>query len=70
MRPTPEAWTAVVNPAAGRRRARQRLPRVMDALAQSGLDVEVRVSRDADDLIAIAKIAYRQVVSSRGGDGM
>jgi diacylglycerol kinase (ATP) len=71
MRATPEAWTAVVNPAAGRRRARQRLPVLVDALAHRELDVEVRVSRDPDDMVAIAQAAFaagRGVVAC-GGDG-
>jgi hypothetical protein len=42
--PVPERWTAVLNPAAGRGRSRDRLPRVADALAAARLDVTVHVS--------------------------
>ncbi len=71
MRPVPSAWTAVVNPAAGRDRAGARLPHVVDALAATGLDMAVRLSADADDLVAIARDAFdggRGVVAC-GGDG-
>jgi len=68
---SPDAWTALVNPAAGRRRARARLPRLVDALAASGLDVEVVVSLDAADLGRRAEDVFargRGVVAC-GGDG-
>jgi len=71
MAPAPERWTAIVNPAAGRGRARARLPRVLDALAGSGLDIEVVHSADAADLVALARDAFgsgRAVVAC-GGDG-
>jgi diacylglycerol kinase (ATP) len=71
MRPLPSAWTAVVNPAAGRDRAGARLPHVVDALAATGLDVAIQLSADADDLVAIARRAFdrdRGVVAC-GGDG-
>jgi diacylglycerol kinase (ATP) len=71
MPPAPERWTAIVNPAAGRRRARARVPRVVDALETSGLAVEVAVSSSPDDLVARARDAFargRGVVAC-GGDG-
>jgi len=71
MRPVPNAWTAVVNPAAGRGRAGARLPHLVDALAATGLDVAIQVSADAADLVAIARGAFdrgRGVVAC-GGDG-
>jgi diacylglycerol kinase (ATP) len=71
MQPAPERWTAIVNPAAGRGRARARLPRVLDALAAVDLDVEIVLSADAADLVHRARDAYgrgRAVVAC-GGDG-
>jgi diacylglycerol kinase (ATP) len=71
MRPVPSAWTAVVNPAAGRGRARTGLPRVVEALAGADLDVTIHLSADADDLVALARRAFdagRGVVAC-GGDG-
>ena len=71
MHPAPDRWTAIVNPAAGRGRARARLPRVLDALAAADLDVELVLSADADDLLALARRAFghgRAVVAC-GGDG-
>jgi diacylglycerol kinase (ATP) len=71
MQPAPERWTAIVNPAAGRGRARARLPRVLDALARADLDMETVVSADAADLVARAHDAFardRGVVAC-GGDG-
>ena len=67
----PEAWTAVMNPAAGRGRGRARLPRVADALADAGLDLEVELSADPDHLVTLARDAFargRGVVAC-GGDG-
>ena len=64
-------WTAVVNPTAGRGRTRKLLPRLVDALAGTDLDVDVRVSEDLDDAIRIARRAFddgRGVVAC-GGDG-
>src|SRR6185503_13568341 len=58
MQPAPERWTAIVNPAAGRGRARARLPRVLDALAAVDLDVEIVLSADAADLVARARDAF------------
>jgi diacylglycerol kinase (ATP) len=71
MHPAPERWTAIVNPAAGRGRARARLPRVLDDLASADLDIEIVLSADAADLVALARGAFargRGVVAC-GGDG-
>jgi diacylglycerol kinase (ATP) len=71
----PSAWTALLNPAAGRGRARAGLPRVADALAAirdvAGLDVGIVVTASAADLAARAGDAFargRGVVAC-GGDG-
>jgi diacylglycerol kinase (ATP) len=71
MQPAPERWTAIVNPAAGRGRARARLPRVLDALAAVDLDVEIVLSADAADLVCRARDAYGRgrAVAACGGDG-
>jgi diacylglycerol kinase (ATP) len=71
MPTAPEAWTAIINPAAGRSRARLLLPRVADALAASTLDVDIHLSADASDLVRVAETAFgrgRGVVAC-GGDG-
>ncbi len=71
MLPAPERWTAIVNPAAGRGRARARLPHVLDALAAVDLDVEIVLSANAADLVHQAHDAFgrgRAVVAC-GGDG-
>ena len=68
MPPAPERWTAIVNPAAGRGRARARLPRVLDALAAADLDLEIVLSADADDLVtAPATPSGEGAGSSRAG---
>jgi diacylglycerol kinase (ATP) len=71
MQPAPERWTAIVNPAAGRGRARARLPRVLDALAAADLDVEIVLSADAGDLVARARDAFARgrAIAACGGDG-
>lgn len=64
-------WTAVVNPSAGRGRTRKLLPRLTEAFASTGLDVDVRVSADLDDAVRLAREAFdddRSVVAC-GGDG-
>lgn len=71
MQPAPERFTAIVNPAAGRGRARARLPHVLDAIAAADLDVELVLSADADDLVRLARDACgrdRALVAC-GGDG-
>ena len=68
----PEHWTAVMNPAAGRGRARLRLPAIADALAAVDADVRIHVSADFADARAIAREALddgRGVVAC-GGDGL
>jgi diacylglycerol kinase (ATP) len=71
MEAAPERWTAIVNPAAGRGRARSRLPRVLDALAARDLQVQTVVSSGADDLVARARDAFAagRGVLACGGDG-
>lgn len=67
----PAHWTAVLNPAAGRRRGRRQLPAIEAALAASTLDVEVRVTSSAADLVDTATRAFQQGrgVIACGGDG-
>lgn len=62
-------WTAVVNPAAGRRGRRGDLARLRDALAGRG--VTVRITADADEgrTVAAAAFAAGQGVVACGGDG-
>ena len=60
MRPVPAAWTAIVNPAAGRGRARTRLPRVVDALGAADLDIAIKLSADAADLVTTARAAFER----------
>jgi diacylglycerol kinase (ATP) len=64
-------WRAVVNPSAGRGRTRKLLPRLTDAFARTGLDVDVCVSVDLDDAVRLAREGFddgRGVVAC-GGDG-
>jgi diacylglycerol kinase (ATP) len=71
MRAAPDAWTAVVNPAAGRGRGDAGLPHLVGMLAASGLDLEIELSADADHLVTLARDAFargRGVVAC-GGDG-
>ena len=64
-------WTAVVNPSAGRGRTRKLLPRLTDAFAATGLDVDVCVSADLDDAVRLAREAFDdgRGVAACGGDG-
>jgi diacylglycerol kinase (ATP) len=64
-------WRAVVNPSAGRGRTRKLLPRLTDAFAGTGLDVDVRVSVDLDDAVRLAREAFEdgRGVAACGGDG-
>jgi diacylglycerol kinase (ATP) len=64
-------WRAVVNPSAGRGRTRKLLPRLTDAFAGTGLDVDVRVSVDLDDAVRLAREAFDEGrgVAACGGDG-
>ena len=71
MRAAPDAWTAVVNPAAGRGRGDAGLPHLVGTLAASGLDLEIELSADAAHLVRLAHDAFgrgRGVVAC-GGDG-
>ena len=64
-------WTAVINPAAGRGRARKLVPKVRDALTTSPLDVDVHISSCAEDARTVASAAFaadRGVIAC-GGDG-
>jgi diacylglycerol kinase (ATP) len=64
-------WTAVVNPSAGRGRTRKLLPRLTDAFAATGLDIDVRVSVDLDDAVRLARQAFDEGrgIAACGGDG-
>jgi diacylglycerol kinase (ATP) len=64
-------WRAVVNPSAGRGRTRKLLPRLTDAFAGTGLDVDVCVSTDLDDAVLLAREAFDdgRGVAACGGDG-
>jgi diacylglycerol kinase (ATP) len=71
----PRAWTALLNPAAGRGRARTRLPRVAESLGAArdarGLDVDIVVTASAAAMVDDAASAFaagRGVVAC-GGDG-
>lgn len=66
------AFTVVVNPAAGRGRTLKLLPRLVAAIADAGLDAEVRLSTSPDDPVAIARDAFARdrVVVACGGDGL
>jgi diacylglycerol kinase (ATP) len=67
------AWTAVVNPAAGRgNRSAKLLPRLREAFAAPGLDIELEISQAPGDPAQIAREAFtagRGVVAC-GGDGL
>src|SRR4029450_9165161 len=69
--PPPMPRPALLNPPAGRGRTRKLLPRLVDALAGTDLDVDVRVSEDLDDAIRIARGAFDEGrgVAACGGDG-
>jgi len=60
-----------VNPSAGRGRTRKLLPRLTDAFAATGLDVDVCVSVDLDDAVRLAREAFDdgRGVAACGGDG-
>ena len=68
----PDRWTAVINPVAGRGRARTQLPHIADALATVDADMRIEVSADLGDAVRIAEAAFdddRGVVAC-GGDGL
>jgi diacylglycerol kinase (ATP) len=64
-------WTAVINPAAGRGRARKLVPAVEAALTRSAIDVERHVSTSAEDARVAARhaLARGRGVIACGGDG-
>jgi diacylglycerol kinase (ATP) len=64
-------WTAIVNPASGRGRARKLLPGLRDAFAASALDVTVHVSTDVGDArrAALDALDDGDGVVACGGDG-
>jgi diacylglycerol kinase (ATP) len=64
-------WTAVINPAAGRGRARKLVPAVESALMRSSLDVELHISASAEDarVTALDALAHARGVIACGGDG-
>ncbi len=66
------ACTVVVNPAAGRGRTGRLLPGLMDAVARSGLDHDVRVSAGSDDAARLARdaAASGRTIVACGGDGL
>jgi diacylglycerol kinase (ATP) len=64
-------WTALINPSAGRGRARRLVPRVRAALDASALPVTVHVSTSAADALAVARAARDagHGLVACGGDG-
>ena len=67
----PRAWTAVVNPAAGKGRTRKLLPQLTESLTGALGDVEIHVTTDAGDVLRRARAAYAagRTVVACGGDG-
>lgn len=64
--------TILLNPAAGRGKARRALGDALEVLRRGGIDPDVRESRDSENLIELARRAAREnpdVVVSAGGDG-
>lgn len=62
----------LVNPAAGRGKARCALGEVLEALRRGGVEPQIRESRDAQHLLELARQARDErpdVVVSAGGDG-
>jgi diacylglycerol kinase (ATP) len=66
------AWTAIVNPTAGRGRTRRLLPDLPRALADLGVAAEVHVSRAPDEPAGLAKEAAARGhdLLAVGGDGL
>ncbi len=64
-------WTAIVNPAAGRRRARDRVALTTAALRTADVDATVAVSTSAADAVRLAEKAFADGhgVIACGGDG-
>ena len=64
--------TILLNPAAGRRRARRRFQSALEVLRSAGVDPEVHESRSREHLIELARRAAESkpdLVVSAGGDG-
>lgn len=68
----PLRYTVIVNPVAGRGRARRLLPRLEAALDANGLDAELRVSDHPEQPAALARDAVEsgRCVVACGGDGL
>ena len=68
----PDAFTAIVNPAAGRGRAAKLLARLEGAIAAGGLDCELHVSANAEEPVTLAReaMARGRAVVACGGDGL
>jgi YegS/Rv2252/BmrU family lipid kinase len=68
----PDAFTLIVNPAAGRGRARKLLPRLEAAIADGDGDFELHVSTHAEAPAALARAAIDRgrCVVACGGDGL
>jgi diacylglycerol kinase (ATP) len=65
--------TLVVNPSAGKGRAQERLPQVAGQLRDSGLDLQILLSRDFAEAKAMTQQAvadHVDVLAVMGGDGM
>ncbi len=65
-------FTILLNPSAGRRRARRRLARALDVLRRAGAEVRIEESNSPEHLVELARRARDKnpdVVVSAGGDG-
>ncbi|MBI1982667.1 MAG: lipid kinase, partial [Acidobacteria bacterium] len=64
--------TILMNPAAGRGKARRALGDALEVLRRGGIDPDVRESRDSENLIELARQVVGEnpdVLVSAGGDG-
>jgi len=68
----PRPYTLILNPAAGRGRARALLPRLEAALESSGLDAELVVSAGPGDAVRLGRAAAARgrALVAGGGDGL
>ncbi len=68
----PRAYTIIVNPSAGRGRARRLLPRLEAVLEKGSLDVDLRLSASPAEPPALAReaMARGRAVVACGGDGL
>jgi len=65
-------FTILLNPSAGRRRARRRLARALDVLRRAGAELRIEESISPEHLVELARRARDKnpdVVVSAGGDG-